>query len=349
MDKTAVFTNTPLSSAGASRLRAMPKIELHVHLEGATDVATIWELAQRNNVALPAATLEEWRAMYTFRDFNHFIKIYMLATECMQTPADFAFMTERFLAQQARHNVKYSEVYLSASFMLDKFPRDEIFAALSEGARRGEEKYGTRLRFIPDIARHEPETSHRVLDFVLAGHEYGIFIGLGLGGLEVGYPPELFTDVYAEARRQGLHLVAHAGETEGAESVWGSIRSLKAERIGHGVRSIEDPELVEYLAQTQIPLEVSPYSNYRLNVVPTNQPHPIRQLVDQGVYVTVNSDDPPMFSTDISNEYQLLARQGFSWDVLWQLNLNAIEASFLAEEEKAVCRAEWAAFLETAV
>jgi len=344
-NQSEIFNSTPVFPELLDRLLAMPKIELHVHLEGATDVATVWELARRNNVTLPASTLEEWQAMYTFRDFNHFAEIYVLATQCMQTSADFTYMTERFLEQQARHNIKYSEVFLSASFMLDKFPHDEVIAALIEGARRGEEKFGTHLRFIPDIARHEPETRFGVLDFVLKGQEQGIFIGLGLGGIEVGYPPELFTDVFTEAQRQGLHVVVHAGETVGPHSIWGAIRSLQAERIGHGVRAVEDQLLVEHLAQTQIPLEVSPYSNYRLKVVPLDRPHPIRALMDQGVYVTVNSDDPPMFSTDLTSEYALLARQGFSWDELWQLNLNGLEASFLSDEAKAVYRAEWQAFV----
>ncbi len=339
-----IYENTPISAELERRLWEMPKVEIHVHLEGATDAATVWELAQRNKVKLPAATLEEWQAMYEFRDFDHFIEIYLQATECMQTPDDFAFMVDRFLANQAQQNVRYCEAFLSATYMVDKFPWDEILAALSEGAKRGEEKHGIKLRFIPDVARHEPHTRHKVLDFVLAGHEQGIFLGLGLGGPEVGFPPELFTDVYDEARRQGIRVVAHAGETVGAASVWGALNNLKAERIGHGVRAVEDPQLLEHLAETQIPLEVNPYSNYRLKVTPFGQPHQIRALVDAGVYCTVNSDDPPMFSTDLTSEYLLLARQGFSWDELWQLNRNTLEASFLSEEEKASYRAEWQAF-----
>ncbi|MCP4139882.1 MAG: adenosine deaminase [Chloroflexi bacterium] len=339
-----VYENTPISAELADRLWAMPKFEIHVHLEGATDAATVWELAQRNKVALPAKSLEEWQSMYVFRDFDHFASLYTQATQCMQTADDFAFMLERFLAEQVRHNVRYCEVFLSASFMLDNFPQDEVIAVISEGIKLGKEKYDIGMRFIPDIARHIPDSCHRVLDFVLKGQEQGVFIGLGLGGPEVGYPPELFTDVYDEARRQGLRVVAHAGETMGPESVWGTLTHLKSERIGHGVRSVEDPKLLEYLAETQIPLEVCPYSNYRLKVTPLDQPHQIRKLVDAGVYCTVNSDDPPMFSTDLTSEYLLLARQGFSWEELWQLNLNAIEASFLSDEEKRKYRAEWQEF-----
>lgn len=228
---------------------------------------------------------------------------------------------------------------------MDKLPLDELIEALLEGARRGEALCGTRLRFIPDIARDFPESRHRVLDFAIQGQERGLFIGLGLGGKEIGFPPELFADVYAEARRQGLHVVAHAGETGGPQSVWGALHSLRAERIGHGVRALEDAQLIDYLRQTRVPLDVSPHSNYCLKVVPTYQPHPIRALLDQGVYVTLNTDDPPMFSTHLTQEYALLARQGFSWEELWQLNLNALEASFLPDEARAIYRSEWEAFI----
>lgn len=341
-----IFTSTPVSEKLTHLLHTMPKIELHVHLEGATNAETIWELARRNHVTLPASTLSEWQSMYTFRDFDHFIETYILATECMKTPDDFACMTERFIEQQAKHNVKYCEVFLSASLMLDKFPQDELITALTESVKRGEAKYGIQLRFIPDITREIPESRYRVLDFVMKGREGGIFIGLSLAGKEVGFPPELFSDVFAEARRQGLHVVAHAGETEGPQSIWGALQSLHPERIGHGVRALEDPLLVEELSKIQIPLEVSPYSNYRLKVVSQDQPHPIRALMDQGVYVTVNTDDPPMFSTDLTQEYLLLAAQGFTYDELWQLNLNGLHAAFLGDDEKIQLRKKFDTFRE---
>lgn len=341
-----LYSLTPVSPSLLSRLRAMPKAEIHVHLEGATDAATVWQMAQRNGVSLPAHSLEEWQSLYEFRDFDHFIEIYLLATRCMQQPEDFAFMVERFIQKQAEHNVRYCEVFLSASEIVGKIPADEFYAALAESAREGEARHGVKVRFIPDIARHEPETEQRVLDFVLRGKEHGVFIGLGLGGKEVGYPPEMYADTFTEARRQGLHVVAHAGETEGPTSIRGAIESLRAERIGHGIRAVEDALLLESLRQSQIPLEVCPCSNYRLKVVPANRPHPIRALLDAGVNVTINSDDPAMFSTDLTNEYALLAGQGFTWQELWQLNLNTLEATFLSEEEKAKYRREWQSFAE---
>ncbi|MDQ6693452.1 MAG: adenosine deaminase, partial [Chloroflexota bacterium] len=307
----------------------------------------VWTMARRNHITLPVANLDEWKAFYSFRDFNHFVEVYLLTVSCMRTPGDYALMVESFAHRQAQQNIKYCEVFLSATFLLDKLPVADLLDALAEGVKCGEELYGTRILFIPDIAREQPQSRHRVLDFVLEGQRRGLFIGLGLGGIETGFPPELFEDVFGEARRQGLHLVAHAGETAGPASVWGALRALHAERIGHGVRSLEDEELIAYLRSTHVPLEVSPASNYRLHVVAPGQPHPIRRLVDGGVYVTVNSDDPSMFSTSLNDEYLLLARQGFTWPELWQLNLNALEAAFLSEADRAAYRATWQAFLDS--
>ena len=341
-----LYTPLPPDPELEERLNRMPKIELHVHLEGAVEAASVWEMSQRNRVPLPAHSLSEWQSFFKFRDFNHFLQVYIAAASCMRTPEDFAMMTERFLEKQSRMNVRYTEAFLSASFFVHALPLDELLDALQAGAEAGKAKFGSQVRFIPDIGRHEPDSAWPVLDFVIKGWQRGLFLGLGLGGPEDGYPPGLYEEVYAQARRQGLHVVAHAGETAGPESIWGALHGLQAERIGHGIRAVEDPALMQTLREARIPLEVSPTSNYRLNLVPADQPHPIRRLVDGGLVVTVNSDDPSMFATDLNAEYHLLARQGFTWDELWQLNLNAIEASFLPEESKAAFRSEWAAFYE---
>lgn len=177
-----------------------------------------------------------------------------------------------------------------------------------------------RIRIIPDIAREQPDSQKRVLRFTLKGRDKGIFIGLRLGGRESEYPPELFQETFAEARRQGLHVVAHAGEVAGPASVWGALDALHAERIGHGIRCLEDPRLVERLKQPAIPLEVCPVSNYSTEVIANDKPHPLRSMMSKGLRCTINSDDPGMFATSLTNEYQTLARQGFAWDELWALN-----------------------------
>jgi adenosine deaminase len=341
-------TATSISPEIVDRLQAMPKAELHVHVEGATDAETFYQMAQHNQVELPTDSLEAWKSFFEFRDFSHFIQVYTAAVKCLQTPADYALMIEQLYKRQSEENIRYTEAFLSASFLTQKFEDEEILAAIAAGRATGEAKYHCQINLIPDIAREIPDSQDRVLEFVIKGKEQGLFIGLGVGGLEVGYPPELFTMTFAEAHRQGLRLVAHAGEAVGAESIWGAVNALKVERIGHGIRCLDDPELVELLHQRQIPLEVSPQSNYCLGVVQSGQPHPIREMVNAGLYCTVNSDDPAMFSTSLTNEYLMLAQQGFSWQELWQLNLNALEATFLDEAAKDNYRAEWEQFARSA-
>jgi adenosine deaminase len=342
-----IYAITPVSPELVDRLRAMPKAEIHVHIEGATNAETFYQIAQRNQVELPVHSLEEWQSFFEFRDFSHFIQVYTAAVNCLQTPEDYALLLERFYQRQSEENILYTEAFLSASFLTQKFEDDEILEAIAAGCAAGEANYGCQINLIPDIAREIPDSQHRVLEFVLKGKERGLFIGLGVGGLEVGYPPELFTNTYAEARQQGLKVVAHAGEAIGVESIWGAVNALKAERIGHGIRCLDDPELVELLHRRRIPLEVSPQSNYCLGVVEQNQPHPIRNMIDAGLYCTINSDDPAMFSTSLTKEYITLAHQGFTWEELWQLNLNTLEATFLDAAEKNNYRAEWNQFLQT--
>lgn len=340
MHYSEVFNSHVLTPELADIVRRMPKIELHVHLEGSTDPQTTYEMARRNQVDLPVSTLSEWQAWYVFKDFNHFIDVYVLATSVMKQPEDYVAMVESYMRTQAEQNIVYSEVYLSTSLHRNKFSIETILDALSTGIDHGTRRYGTSIKLIPDISRHlaseDIEAQEYVLEFALQAKERGIGIGMGIGGKEIGHEPEKFTHIFAQAKEKGLRVVAHAGETDGAKSVAGALDALKAERIGHGVRAIEDNQLLEKLRTSRIPLEVSPQSNYCLGVVARDTHHPIRTLVDAGVICTVNTDDPPFFSTDLTNEYLTLAAQGFSLDELWQLNRNALDAAFLSDDERRI-------------
>jgi adenosine deaminase len=216
-------------------------------------------MAARNGTRrCPRRRRRSGAGFYAFRDFDHFIRVYTAAARAMRTPEDWAFMVEHFCAGQAAQRVLYTEAFLSASLMLEHLPADVLLDALAAGLAAGEARHGVRVRFIPDVARHVPHTQAAVLDFATRGRDRGLFLGLGLGGPEVGFPPELFRATYAEARRRGLRLVAHAGETVGAASVRGAVEALGAERIGHGVRCLEDPAVVALLAERRIPLESAP-------------------------------------------------------------------------------------------
>jgi len=313
----------------------MPKVELHVHLEGAQLPETVWEMARRNDVALPAESLDEWRRWYEYRDFSHFIDVYLAASRAMVSAEDFRDMTVAFHAYQASQNAIYTEAFLSASLFVDTISWEDLFEALRDGVAEGRERHRVEVRFIPDIARNFPETKERVLEHTLAGQRAGVYIGLGLGGLEAGFPPELFRAEFEEARANGLHVVAHAGEGAGAESIRGALEVLQAERIGHGIRCLEDPSLVTELRRRQVPIEVCPISNYRTGVVAAGAPHPILRMLDEGLNVTVSSDDPPMFGTSLVGEYAWLAEQGVPFERLWACNTAAVEASFLDPGAKA--------------
>lgn len=325
---------TQVSDQLRHRLQVMPKFELHVHIEGAADADTYFRIAQKNNIALPVKSSEEWQRFFEFRDFPHFIEVYLVAVGCLQTTGDYGLLIDNFFKHQSEQNIVYTEAYLSATFIVEQFEDEDALDAIEAAVLAGQEKYGCVVNLIPDIARMIPESQDRVLEFVLKGKKRGLFIGLGLGGVEDGFPPGLFIESFAEARRAGLRTVAHAGEAAGPESIWGAIDDLQVERIGHGVRCVEDPALVDALRLRQIPLEVCPVSNYCLGIVKQGEMHPIREMFDAGLNCSINSDDPAMFSTSLVNEYETLALLGFSWQELRQLNLNALNAAFLDDTVK---------------
>jgi adenosine deaminase len=328
----------------SDRIAAMPKTEIHIHLEGATTAETYFEIAQRNGVELPAQSLPQWQEFFHFENFNHFIEVYVTSTKLLRRAEDYETLLRRFGAQQAALNVKYTEAFVSCSLIPQGAAADDFLEALRRGQDAVEREHGIRIALIADISREIPESRHRVVELAIAGHKRGVFTGLGLGGPEIGFPPELFTDAYASAREAGLRVVAHAGETGGAKSVRGALDALCAERIGHGVQSLEDEALIAHLRSEQIALEVCPQSNYRLGVAKPGEAHPIRALFDAGIRCTVNSDDPAMFETDLNREYETLAGQGFTWEELWTLNLSTLDSTFLSDADKRALKAQWEQF-----
>ncbi len=317
-------------------IREMPKVELHVHLEGSIRPATLLALADGNGVALPADDLEGLRDFYRFTDFQHFLQVYFTISSCLKTAADFDRIAYEFGADMARQKIRYAEVTVTSRTHVVNtgLPFDEILAGLNDGRARAQAEFGVEFRWILDIVRDDPDSRHQVAAWAASATDRGV-VGLGLGGTETGHPPEWFADAFAAAREAGLHSVPHAGEVAGPEGVWGAIRTLRAERIGHGVHSVDDPGLVEYLRQHQIPLEICPTSNLCLGIYPSYEEHPLRRLWEQGVTVTVNSDDPPMFDTDLVGEYQAVADHlGFTAADLECLSLNALQASFLPGDRK---------------
>lgn len=314
-------------------IREMPKVEIHVHFQGATRPETLLKLAQRNNIPLPAQTVEELQNWYTFKDFPHFIQVYDLIVQCFQSVEDIELAMREFIQGQAVQNIRYTEMTYTPNRWM---PFDEQLAALNAAREWGDSKLDTKVGIVIDIPRDDADydTSLMMADWAISGFGNGI-VAFGLGGPEVGYPPEDFTDAFERAIAAGMPSVPHAGETVGPVSIWGALNNLKANRLGHGVRCIEDPALVEHLRETQIPLELNPTSNICLKVYDRMENHPLPKLVDAGLYVTINSDDPPMFNTTLTNEYIVVADTfGYDAAMLNQFSLNALRASFLSDEEK---------------
>jgi aminodeoxyfutalosine deaminase len=323
-------------------LKALPKAELHVHLEGSISPTTLLTLARRNDVALPVETVEEMQRWFVFRDFNHFITIYFAISRCLKTIEDYELIAYEFGASMARQHIRYAEITFSPSthaFALG-VPFETYFAGLTQGRQRARVEFGVEMRWVFDIVRNieDEARNERLADYTTSvaidGMRDGV-VALGLGGAEAGYPPERFARWFERARAEGLHSAPHAGETVGPDSPWGAIRTLGAERLGHGVRSIEDPALVSYLAEQRIPLEVCPTSNLRLSVYPSIDAHPLPALHAAGVPITINSDDPPLFNTSLNDEVQLLAAPfGLDLDIIHEIILNGVRYSFLPDQEK---------------
>jgi adenosine deaminase len=328
---------------------AMPKVELHLHLEGSVLPATARELAAKHGRTLPFLEGEDVERSYQFRDFPHFIEAYVASAGCLREPDDFTRVVIDLGQDAARQNIRYLEVFFSPEphVRTKGLSFDAMLAGMNAGRAEAQCRWGIEMRWIADGVRGAevgPISVTQTVEWISRLELEDGVIGLGLGGNEVNGPPHLYVEDFAAARASGLHIVAHAGETTGSQTIWDTIHLLQAERIGHGVRAIEDPALVAYLAEHQIPLELCPTSNVCIGVVPAACDHPFRRLDDAGVLVTVNSDDPPLFGTTLTDEYRLLAREfGYDSADLERITLNAVHASFLPAAEKSRLASEIAA------
>jgi aminodeoxyfutalosine deaminase len=317
-------------------IQRMPKVELHVHLEGSINPATLLQLAKQNKVELPARTVEDLHEWYQFSGFPHFIEVYLAICNCIRTPEDMELITTDFLKDRARQNIQYSEVIFTPLAHIKNIPLDDQLAAINRARVWGEKELGVRINLSPDIAREmrPVEDSFILADWAVKNRNNGI-VALGLGGPEINNPPEVFEPAFRRIQSAGLPATPHAGETEGPASIWGALKTLHAVRIGHGVRCLEDSKLVKYLRVNQIPLEVCPSSNVCLGVSPSIAEHPLPKLMDEGLIVTINSDDPPMFNTTLTDEFfRITTTFGFNTSQLKGFISNAIQASLLSVDEK---------------
>jgi aminodeoxyfutalosine deaminase len=320
-------------------IRELPKAELHVHHVGSASARIVSELATRHPGTVPSDP-EALKRFYEFRDFAHFIEVYLAVVALIRTPEDIHYLTYEIAREMAtEQRLRYAELTCTPFTSVRPDLADagmpiEGYTEAIEAARvEAERDFGLVLRWIYDIpGEFGLPSADATLDYAL-GHRPEGLVGFGLGGPEAGVPRAQFQPHFAKARAAGLHSVPHAGETTGPRTVWDSLTLLGAERIGHGTSSAQDPELLRHLADTGVPLEVCPSSNVATRAVPSLDEHPIRVFRDAGVTVTVNSDDPPMFGTTLSGEYAVAARLlGLDEAGLAELARTAVRASFAPDD-----------------
>ena len=311
----------------------IPKVELHLHLEGSIPLATMWDLIQKYGGDSAINGLEDLRHRFRFRDFSHFIETWIWKNQFLREFEDFTYISEQIAIHLRTQNIKYVEAFFSPARFAEKgLAVPQLMEAIRSGLDRVPE---IEIALIPDLVRDVgPNMAMDVLRELLQLKRLGI-IGIGLGGSEQLFPPELFKVHYLLPRKAGLHTTAHAGEAAGATSIWAAIQSLHVDRIGHGTRSNEDESLIEYLAETQLPLEMCPLSNVSTGIIGAHKLHPIRDYFDKGLLVTVNTDDPMMFNNSMAQEFDAL-EQNFSFKTheIQKLILNSIDASWLEIDRK---------------
>jgi len=335
---------------------ALPKAELHLHLEGSVDARTLSELSARHSTPLTTTneryrdledssrvlSEDDVRALYAYTDFTGFLLAFKVVTERLGTPEDYELITYRLCRKLAAEGVRHAEVTVSAGVIL--WRRQEfapLFEGMERGRTRGERDFGVTLCWILDAVRQFGAESAREVVELAVSLEAPSVVGFGIGGDERRAGPELFTEVFAEARAHGLHLTCHAGETTGPESIRGALDLLKAERIGHALTLVEDAALLDRCVREEVPLEICLSSNLRTGGCADLKTHPLRQYFDAGAVVTLNTDDPEMFQTSLCREYQLAHDAlGFSREELRQVAANSIRASWMPAERKRALLAE---------
>ena len=330
-------TSEPAAVARAVALaRRIPKAELHIHIEGSLEPELIFALAQRNGVALPYASVEALRAAYAFTDLQSFLDIYYAGASVLLHEADFFDMAWAYLQRAHADNVVHTEIFFDPQTHTARgVPMTTVIHGLKRACDRARTELGLSSHLILCFLRHLSEDDAlTTLEAALPLREH--FIGVGLDSSELGHPPEKFANVFARCRAMGLRVVAHAGEEGPPSYIWQALDVLRAERIDHGVRCLEDAALVQRLAAERVPLTVCPLSNLKLCVVTDLADHPMKRLLDAGLCATVNSDDPAYFGGYLNENFvQTVQALGLTEADVVQLARNSFEASFLCDEHRA--------------
>lgn len=322
-------------------IRDIPKAELHLHIEGTLEPELMFKLAERNGISLPFESVSQVREAYNFQNLQSFLDIYYQGTEVLQQEQDFYDLTWAYLQKAAAQNVRHTEIFFDPQSHTDRgIDFETVHSGIVRALQDGRQKLGISSQLILSFLRHlSAEQAIATLEMALPYKE--TMVAVGLDSSEEGNPPSKFKEVFDQARSAGFLTVAHAGEEGPPEYIWEAIQLLKVSRIDHGVRSMEDPELIGYLIDKQIPLTVCPLSNVKLKVFDSLKKHNLKQLLNQGVCATVNSDDPSYFGGYIAENYQEAKDAlNLSQQEIYQLAKNSFHASFLPDEAKQTLIAE---------
>lgn len=312
---------------------SIPKVELHLHLEGAIPYDALWQLVQKYGGDKQVPDKDALIRRFEYKDFPHFIETWVWKNQFLREYEDFTFIAEAVARDMARQNIRYAEVFYSPP---DFFRHGIKTQRLTEAIRTGLDKVDEiEIALVSDLIRDfGPKRGEHTLYEVAEVKHLGV-IGIGIGGSEHDFPPEAFEEIYAKARKLGFHTSAHAGEAAGPESIWGAIRSLKVDRIGHGTRAEEDESLLGYLAEHQIPIEMCPISNVKTGVVDSFEKHPVRRYFEHGLNICINTDDPKMFGNSLAEEYRMqVEKHGFTQTEIQKLVIAAINMAWLSDEKK---------------
>jgi adenosine deaminase len=316
-------------------IRALPKVELHVHILGSIQPSTLLSIIKDEGYDTPYETEEDIIQLFQYTDFEQFISTYWQIVGYLSNEKYFEHITFDMLKKCSECNTQYVEASFSPRDHLHhNLDFSEMVGAINRGIDCAQESFGVETDIRVDLVRSSThEEAMEILDLI-EENPHNI-VSIDIGGNEIQFPPKPFAKVFERGRGMGLHPVAHAGEAAGPQSIWDSIEFLKVERVGHGVTAREDPKLIEILKKKQIGIEMSPVSNLRTGVVNSIKEHPIREFYDKGLLVTVSSDDPSLFHTDMNNEYmQLHKHLGFSLEELFQITMNGVKTAFIDESRK---------------
>lgn len=313
--------------------QTIPKIELHLHLEGAIPLPSLWQLIRKYGGDPDIHSLSDLEQRFVYRDFDHFIHTWIWKNRFLREYEDFTLIAEHVARDLASQNIRYAEMFVSPSaFKQYGLDTREIMQSVHRGIMKVKD---IKIRLIVDLVRnYGPEQEMRTLYEINEVRQNGI-AGIGIGGSENLYPPEPFSALYEKAREFGYKTTAHAGEAAGAESIRGAVHALKADRIGHATSAAEDIQLLEYLSENHIPLELCPLSNLKTGAIRSYQDYPIKTFIEYGILFSINTDDPTMFGNTLAGEYEMLERNfNFSKKDIAGFIVNSIQTTWLSEDEK---------------